>query len=441
MNRSTRVALVFGVLAAAVASALYLKAHPDVLARVWPGAQPVAANAVPGTTASGSATGGAGAPGGASGGGTPAGAARGPGGRGGGGPVPVKVIQLNPARVPIELKLVGRAEAASTVALRSRIDGQIMEVRFDAGQDVKKGHLLVLLDDRVQTAQLAQARANLARDEANLQKAQADLKRSEELLAKGFVSGAQLDAARAAMASQQAIVAADRAAVQLATTQLGFARIVAPIDGVAGNVLAYPGNIVKANDTQLVVINQIQPMKVQFSVPEARILELRQDGLPLDRLAVKAGVPGDSRAPLEGRIEFIDNAVDPSTGTIALKAAFDNRDRRLTPGQFVELAVTLRELPDALLMPAEALQTGPMGAFVYVAKDDGTVEVRRVQTISGGGADLIATAGLRPGEKIVVDGQLRLTPGARYQAADSRPRGAPGGGAGQAGGKSAAVQP
>ncbi|MGE0310562.1 MAG: efflux RND transporter periplasmic adaptor subunit [Lautropia sp.] len=434
MNRSTRVSLVIGVFAAAVAAALYLKSHPDAVSRLSQGGRPDAATAPARDAAAGNGpSASAAGPGGAA-------PAR-PGGRAGGAPVPVKVVQLKATRVPIEVKLVGRAEAASTVALRSRIDGQILEVRFAAGQDVRKGQLLVLLDDRVQTAQLAQARANLARDEANLRKAQADLKRSEELLGKGFVSGAQLDAARAAMASQQAIVEADRAAVQLAATQLGFARILAPIDGVAGNVLAYPGNIVKANDTQLVVINQIQPMKVQFSVPEARILELRRDGLPLERLPVSAGVPGDTRAPLQGRIDFIDNAVDVSTGTIALKAVFDNADRRLTPGQFVELAVTLREIPDALTLPAEALQTGPMGSFVYVAKDDGTVEVRRIQSISGNGTDLIVTAGLKVGERIVVDGQLRLTPGARYQDVGAGPRGAPAGRAAAPDARRAAVQP
>ena len=423
MNRSARVVLVIGVLAGAIASALYLKAHPDVLAGVWPGAQPAAgrsevAGAVRAGGESDAGTAGSGKPGAARPG------AGGGGGRGVGGlPVPVTIVELKATRVPIEMKLVGRAEAASSVALRSRIDGQIMEVRFLPGQDVKKGQLLVLLDDRVQSAQLAQAKANLARDLANLQKADADLKRSEELLQKGFVSSAQLDAARAAMASQRAVVEADRAAVQLANTQLGFARITAPIDGVAGNVLAWPGNIVKSNDTQLVVINQIQPIKVSFSVPEARILELRQDGLPLERLPVRAGVPGDTREPLAGRLDFIDNAVDPGTGTIGLKSVFANDDRRLTPGQFVELSVTLREIEDALPMPAEALQTGPAGSFVYVAKDDGTVEVRRVETIAGNDANLIATSGLKAGEKVVVDGQLRLTPGARYQVPDAKKRG------------------
>ena len=428
MNRSLRIVLVTGVLAAAAGAAWYLKSNPDALAFVWPGAGP---KARPVASAAGPTRGDP-AQGGAS-------ARRGPAG-GGSAPVPVRLIELRPQRVPIELKLVGRAEAASSVALRSRIDGQIMSVRFNAGQDVRKGQLLVLLDDRVQAAQLAQAKANLARDLANLQKADADLKRSKELLGKGFVSGAQLDAARAAMASQQAIVAADRASVELATTQLGFARIVAPIDGVVGNVLAYPGNIVKANDTQLVVINQIQPMKVQFSVPESRIVELRQNG-DLARLPVKVGVPGDTRESMTGQIDFIDNAIDTSTGTIGLKAVFANDDRRLTPGQFVELSVTLREIPDALLMPAEALQTGPMGNFVYVAKSDGTVEVRRVETIAGNAADLIATSGLKAGDKVVVDGQLRLTPGARYQVPEGRPRGS-GADATRAGsGKPVTIQP
>ncbi len=338
--------------------------------------------------------------------------------RGEGGPVPVSLVTLEPRIVPIQLRLVGRAEAFSTVSLRSQLDAQILSVEFRPGEPVRKGQTMMVLDDRLPKSQAAQARANLARDQANLQKAIADLKRSEELVEKGFVSSAQVDAARAAMASLKAVVEADRAAIEMATTQLGYTRVTAPIDGIAGNILAFAGNIVRANDTPLVVINQVQPINVSFSLPEMRLADIRAaDGNGPRALTVTARIPGDDRDPLTGQLSFVDNAVDPTTGTIALKAQFANEARRMTPGQFVEVDMRLREIRDAIVIPSEALQTGPSGTFVYVARADGTVEIRPVQTSPGEGPTLIVTKGLKAGERVVVDGQLRLTPGARYTEA------------------------
>ncbi len=329
--------------------------------------------------------------------------------------VPVRLARIEPQTVPVSLRLLGRAEAWSTVALRARIDGQILSVEFRPGETVRKGQTMVRLDDRVPRSQEAQARANLARDQANLGKALADLRRAEDLRGKGFVSSAQVDAARAAMASLRATVEADQAAIDLARTQLDYTRIEAPIDGVAGSILAFPGSIVKANDTALVVINQVDPIHVQFSIPEARLAEIRNRDGGARALSVRARIPGSTEPPLDGTLNFIDNAVDPSTGTIALKAEFANPARHLTPGQFVEVDLLLRQLKDALVAPAEALQNGPSGAFVYVARNDGTVEFRPVRVGTGGeGATVVIEEGLAAGETIVVDGQLRLTPGARY---------------------------
>jgi multidrug efflux system membrane fusion protein len=412
MKRSTRMAAVFGVLVVAAGVAWYLNAQRRTPPPVADGTSQAVRTA---ETTPGGAREPRGRP--AEGASATDGRPSQAGGkrRGDGAPVPVVTVVLEPRTVPILLRVVGRAEAFSTVSLRSRIDGQILSVNFRPGESVRRGQAMVVLDDRVPKAQAAQARANLARDQANLEKAVADLRRSEDLVSKGFVSSAQVDAARAAMSSLQATVAADRAAIELATTQLSYTQVTAPIDGVAGNVLAFPGSIVKANDTPLVVINQIRPINVAFSIPEGRLPEIRAvDGNGARELPVTARVPGDDREPLDGRLTFVDNAVDPTTGTIVLKAEFANESRRLTPGQFVEVDIRLREVREAIVIPSEALQNGPQGAFVYVARSDGTVELRPVQTSAGEGPTLIVTRGLKAGERVVVDGQLRLTPGARY---------------------------
>lgn len=445
MKPSSRIALAFALVGAAgVAAWVWRGGAPELRALLGLAERPAASAAGPTSgagPADGSAVGRAGASGRVAGGevaagaagprseGRPAGATQGPGtapaNRRGGGPVPVVLASVEVRDVPIRLRLVGRVEAQSSVTLRSRVDGLIEAVHYAPGQRVRKGQPMVTLDARVARAQLAQAQANLARDRANLEKARSDLQRTQELVERGFVSSAQLDAARATMRSLEATVAADRAAIDLATTQLGFTRIVAPTDGIAGTVLAHPGNVAKANDTQLVIINKIQPANVSFSLPEARLSEVARPGPRAQGPEVIATVPGDEAGPQRGRLVFMENAVDASTGTIALRAEFANRDERLTPGQFVEIALTLREIRGALVIPAEALQSGPNGAFVYVARDDGTVEARPVRAEPADARTMIALSGVAADEKVVTDGQLRLVPGARYVV--PRPAGAPAG--------------
>ena len=343
------------------------------------------------------------------------GKAAGKGGPGAPRPAPVLVANVEQRDVPLKVNIAGRTEAFSTVTMRSRIDGQILGVHYQPGQQIKKGQVLVTLDGRALRAQLDQMTANLARDRAQLDKAKADLVRQTDLLARGFISSATLDGFKATVQTLEAIVNADLAAIDLAKVNLSYTTISAPMNGIAGAVLAFPGGSVKASDTPLVVINQLNPLYVTFSLPESQLKEISRDSARA-KLKVDARPPGAGSAVVTGELAFIDNTVDTTTGTIQMKARLDNPGEKLTPGQFVEVSMTVRELPGALLIPAEALQAGPNGNFVYVARADQTVELRMVQTITGGDKQmLIVEKGLKPGEKVVTDGQLRLTPGARYE--------------------------
>lgn len=333
--------------------------------------------------------------------------------------VPVMIAEVVQKAVPLRLSAVGRAEPYSTVTLRPRIDGQILEVRYKPGDPVKKGQVMVTLDPRILEAQVRQAEANLARDRAQYEKAVSDVERYGDLEKKGFVSAAQVEAYRSTAQTLAATLKADEAAVDLARTQLSYTTITAPMDGIAGATLAYPGAMVKANDTNLVVVNQLRPMYVSFAIPESQLREIERDRAGT-RLVVDARAPSDPGAPARGELVFMDNAVDATTGTINLKALLPNADGRFTPGQFVEVAMTLRMLPDAMIIPSEALQSGPQGNFVYVARPDSTVEVRRLATLPLDNRTLIVREGLKPGERVVTDGQLRLTPGARYEARQAR---------------------
>ena len=339
-------------------------------------------------------------------------------------PTPVTVAAVEQRDVPLRLNVVGRMEALSSVTLKARIDGQITAVHYSPGQHIRKGQPMVTLDSRALQAQLQQAEANLARDRAQLEKAKADLVRNQDLLTKGFISSAQLDSFKAAVDTLAATVKADEAAIDLAKVQLSYTSVVSPMDGIAGAVLAFPGGSVKANDTNLVIINQLKPIYATFSVPESQLAEITRDRVGKS-LKVEAKVPGEGAKNVAGAVVFMDNTVDTTTGTIQMKARFDNGDERLTPGQFVELSMNLREITGALLMPNEALQAGPNGNFVYVAKPDGTVEVRRVKTLPADRSRLIVENGLNPGDKVVTDGQLRLTPGAKYEAREPGKGGGP----------------
>ena len=345
---------------------------------------------------------------------------------------PVMVAPVEQRDVPVKINVAGRTEAYATVTMRARVDGQILKVLYQPGQKVKKGQPMVTLDDRALRAQVDQVAANLARDRALLDKAKADYQRQSDLLGKGFISQATLDTFKSTVDTLEATLRADQAALDLSRVNLSYATLTAPMDGITGAVLAFPGGSVKANDTALVVINQTDPLYVTFALPESQLKEISRDRTST-KLPVEARPPGQSTKPVVGELAFLDNTVDSATGTIQLKARLDNRDNALTPGQFVEVSLTVREIAGALLIPTEALQAGPNGNFVYVAKPDQTVELRMVQTIPATRTTLIVEKGLKPGERVITDGQLRLTPGARYEA---RAPGGPAGAPGKEGGKS-----
>lgn len=339
--------------------------------------------------------------------------------------VPVLVAAVEQRSIPLKLNVIGRTEAFSSVTMRSRIDGQITSVNYSAGQHVKKGQVMVTLDPRALQAQVLQGEANLARDVAQLNKAKGDLDRNNDLLSKGFISAAQIEVFKSVVDTLAATVKADQAALELARVNLSYTSISAPMDGVAGAVLMFPGGSVKANDTPLVLINQVQPVYITFSVPEGQLREINAQR-STRKMQVEVRMPNDRAPAVAGDLAFVDNAVDATTGTIQMKAQVANKDERFTPGQFVEVAMTLRDMADALLIPSEALQAGPDGNFVYVARADQTAEMRKVQTMSVGPGRLMVEKGLNPGEKVITDGQLRLTPGARYEVrAPARDPGAP----------------
>lgn len=328
--------------------------------------------------------------------------------------LPVKAAVAQQGDIDERLKVVGRAEATQTVIVRPRVSAQVATLEFTPGQRVKKGQLLLRLDPALLDAQLAQAEAVVKRDQAQLAKARADLKRYQEISAQGYVAKIDLDSFTSALGIAEANLAADQAAVQLARTQRSFAEVIAPFEGVAGAALVYPGAAVTANTTDLVVLNQIDPVRVAFSLPEARLVDLRRE-IENRTLTVTAELGDDARHGIDGTLEFVDNAVDTSTGTIVLKARYDNRDGRITPGQFITVGVPIRRLPAAVTVPVVALQNSPTGPFVYVIGADATVSQRPVTPGPVVGDRLVLEHGLIAGEKVVTEGQLALLPGARVK--------------------------
>lgn len=339
-------------------------------------------------------------------------------------PAPVVVAAAQTATVPVTLAVIGNVQAYSAVAVKSQVDGQIREVHFREGQSVRKGDLLFTLDQRPYEAALRQAEANLAKDKALLDKARADLARLETLVAKDFTSRANYDTARANVASLEATIKADDALVEQARLKLEYTKIAAPIDGRVGSILINAGNLVKANDTAagtLVTINQVRPIYVQFSVPESHLSEIRAR-MAAGKITVKAQVPQEDRVAAEGTLTFINNAVDTATGTILLKATFANDDDRLVPGQFVNVSVELAVIAEAVVVPPAAVQVGQRGNYVFVVKADNTVELRLVRAGIRTAHSVVIEDGLKPGERVVTEGQLRLRPGARVTV---RPAGGP----------------
>jgi multidrug efflux system membrane fusion protein len=329
-------------------------------------------------------------------------------------PIPVTVSIAIQKTVPVELRAIGNVQAYSTVTVKSKVGGELVGVHFKEGQDVKKGAPLFTIDPRPYEAALKQAEANLERDLAQAKHAREDARRYESLIQKGVVPQQQYDKFRTDADALEATVLADRAALENAKIQLGYCSIHSPIDGRTGSLIVQQGNHIKAEDISLVVINQIVPIDVAFSVPEQFLSEIKKY-MALGKLQVEALVPMDDERPERGVITFIDNAVDTNTGTIRLKGTFANREKKLWPGQFVNVVLTLTTEPNAIVVPTQAIQTGQEGQYVFVVKQDLTVESRPVVAGRSMNNETVVKKGLNPDEKVVTDGQLRLYPGAKAE--------------------------
>jgi multidrug efflux system membrane fusion protein len=330
-------------------------------------------------------------------------------------PVPVTVAIVQQQTMPVRLHAIGNVEAFATVALKARVDGQIVEVNFREGQPVKKGEVLFRIDPRPYEAALRQAEANALRDRAARDQARSQEKRYQELLDKNFISKEAYAQIRTNAATAEATAQASQAGLENARLNLEYCTIRSPLDGYVGRVLLQAGNLVRANDPNpLVVINQVRPIYVNFGIPEQHLPDVRKH-MAAGPLAVEV-VPVEAQqgAP-RGTLIFVDNAVDPSTGTIRLRAQFDNAEAALWPGQFVNVSLRLYEQADALVVPATAVQTGPEGQYVYVIADDMTADVRRVTVQRTDGERAIVAKGVAKGERVVTRGQLRLGPKTRVQ--------------------------
>jgi multidrug efflux system membrane fusion protein len=348
----------------------------------------------------------------------------------------------------VQVRVIGAVESAVTVAVKAQVAGELTQVLFKEGQDVRKGQLLFQIDPRPyqqaldqaqaalakDTALVAQAEANLARDQAQAENAQVQAKRYSDLSKEGVVSKEQnetyqttlgtqqqgVKADTAALASAHASLNSDRAAIETARLNLSFCSIRSPVDGRTGSLLVQIGNLIKAQaDTGLVTINQLAPIYVTFTVPEQQLALVRRFSAG-HALAVQASVNGDPEPrTVEGKLSFIDNTVDNTTGTIKLKATFANQDRVLWPGQFVHVTLTLNTLNDAVTVPSEAIQSGQQGQFAYVVKANKTAEMRIVKVGDTVLGDTVILNGITAGETVVTDGQLRLIPGAPVKIAAS----------------------
>ena len=384
--------------------------------------------------------------------------------------VPVVVSTAVEKDVPTQLRAIGNVQACNAVAVKSMVNGEISQVHFTEGQDVKKGKPLFTIDPRPLEAALKQAEANLARNTAQVAQVEADLaknmalvkqaeanlergmaqaenakveaKRYESLVERQVVSRQQYDqfrtnadtlaatvradqaakesaeaavrSSKAALENARAAVRADQAAVENAKVQLGYCFICSPMDGRTGSLIVQQGNVIKANDLSLVAINQINPIYVAFSVPERNLPEIKKHmaGGPL---RVEALPPNDTGGAEQGVLTFIDNAVDKTTGTILLKGTFANKEGRLWPGQFVNVVLTLTTQSDAIIVPSQAVQTGQSGQYVFVIKSDLTADLRPVVVSRTLNKESIIEKGLKDGEKVVTDGQLQLVPGAKVE--------------------------
>jgi multidrug efflux system membrane fusion protein len=338
-----------------------------------------------------------------------------PSGRGGGQnpPVPVTAATVQQKAVPLDVQAIGTVIAASTVAVRAQITGELMSVGFKEGDEVKQGQVLFTLDKRPFEAALAQADAQLQKDTAQTANAKAQAARYQDLLQRGISTREQVDQMNTQLAALEATLASDRANIQSAKVQLDYATIEAPISGRTGLLQVHKGNLVRANDTTPIVsINRITPVYVSFAIPESLLPQFKHF-MAAGTIRIEAKAPNDPGNPSLGKIDFIDIAVDATTGTIKVKGTFPNEDRRLWPGQFVNVTVTLTTDANAIVVPSGAVQSSQQGTYVYVVKADKTVELRPVSITRVHGDESIIGKGLTQGETVVTDGHLRLIPGSR----------------------------
>ena len=333
--------------------------------------------------------------------------------------VPVSVATITKKDVPVRIHAIGNVEPLTTVAIKARVDGQIDAVGFKEGDEVRQGAVLFEIDRRPFEAQLAQAKANVLKDQATLDHAREQEKRYKDLLERKFISADGYEQVRTNAETAAATVIADQAAVRSVQLSIDYCTIRSPLTGYAGKVMIQQGNLVKANDTQaLVVVNQVVPINVSFSVPESELAAVRRyqaDG----ELTVGVELPGGHN-PAPGKLSFIDNTTDIATGTIKLKAEFANMDKALWPGQFVNVVLTLTSQKDAIVAPSTAVQNGPNGQYVFVVTPDQTVALRDVKVARSEGDESVIASGLAPGDIVVTAGQLRLAPGTRVTTGNPR---------------------
>ncbi len=333
--------------------------------------------------------------------------------------VPVVIATAVEKTVPIQVPTVGTVQAYATVSIKSQVDGPILTVHFTDGQYVKAGDLLFSIDPRPFQAALDQAQANLAKDQAQLENARKQLERNVSVVEKGYVSQEQYDQAVANVGIYKASLAGDNAAIETARLQLQYCSIRAPLDGRMGASLIDAGNLVKANDTNpMAVVNQVQPIYVTFYVPQRYLTEVR-DRMAAGKVEVEATIPRRPGPPARGALTFLDNSISTSTGMIQLRGTFANEDTSLWPGQFVNVVMTLSQQPNSIVIPSQAVQTGQQGQSVFVVKEDMTVESRPVTIGTRVGNDQVIDKGLKAGERVVTDGQLRLTDGTRVRLVPS----------------------
>ena len=335
--------------------------------------------------------------------------------------LPVLAAEVASRAMPVEIATIGNVQPIASVAVKPRIDGQIAKVAVQDGQEVKAGDLLFQLDSRQAQAALDQALATLERDRAQLAGAQRELDRLTPLGRKDYASKQQLDAAQTNVEAAQATLKADQAAVEGAQVQLSYTTIRAPIDGRLGTVAFKLGNTVRSGDAAaLVTLNQLRPIYVAFSVAERYLAEL-QKAMAAGPLPVTATIPGAQGVTAKGQVTYVENAIDSQSGTLSAKATFPNQEETLWPGQFVNVVVQLRIEPDALVIPSQAVQQGQNGAYVFVIKPDDTVDLRPVTVDRSIDGQTVIASGLKAGERVVTDGQMRLTPGAKVEIQQAGP--------------------